>query len=377
MPQSDQGPQGGDGHTPVVLVVDDEEAMRDSCEQVLTREGFEVVTAPGGRGALEAMSRKKPDVMLVDLKMPGMSGEEFLAEARKIDPEVVAVAITGYPTLGAAIDVMKGGAYDFLPKPFKAEELRMIMDRAVEKRRLALDVAAGERERQRMHDNFAAMVAHQLKAPAASLKECLDTALATLGEGASAGCRDLIRRAAAKAGLLLDLMEDWLTLARVESRGVDVDEQRVEVGPILRAAITAARENPDRNDVAVELNEPGEPVRLRGDAEALRELFFNLVDNAMRYTPDGGRVHVELGAEGGYVVVAVADTGPGIPAEEREVIFEPFFRGDEAKKRQGTGLGLAIARQIAEAHGGRIAVETELGQGTTFEVLLPQGEEGE
>jgi DNA-binding NtrC family response regulator len=162
----------------VILVADDEKAMRDSCALVLEREGFEVVTADEGKAALETLGHRLPDVIIVDLKMPGMSGEEFLTLAKEIDPNLVAIAITGYATLGSAVEAMKAGAYDFLPKPFRAEELRLIVRRALEKRRLSLIAAEAEREKRCMRDHFVAVVSHQLKSPAASLKECLDAVLA-------------------------------------------------------------------------------------------------------------------------------------------------------------------------------------------------------
>jgi len=359
---------------PVVLVADDEKAMRDSCALVLGREGLEVVTASEGKAALETLGHRLPDVIIVDLKMPGMSGEEFLTRAKEIDPDLVAIAITGYATLGSAVDAMKAGAYDFLPKPFRAEELRLIVRRALEKRRLSLIAAEAEREKRRMRDLFVAVVSHQLKSPAASLKECLDAVLSQHETDMPGQCRDLILRATAKAGLLLRLMDDWLTLSRLESGGIKRNAGWVDVAELVQQALAQVKEAHMNRRVAIESRLGFAPVRVRGDGEALRELFINLTDNAIRYTPDGGKVLVKVAGEAGGAVVSVTDDGPGIDAEELDLIFSPFFRGAAAKKQPGTGLGLAIVKQIAEAHGGRVTVQSRVcgtGRGSTFKLYLP------
>lgn len=357
----------------LVLVVDDEEAMCDSCRQVLMREGLEVEGVPSGKAALEFMGRRLPDVLFVDLKMPGMSGMEFLEKAREVDPLIVAVVITGYATLSSAVDAMKGGAYDFLPKPFKAEELRIVTRRALEKRRLALVASNAEREKTRMRDLFVAMVSHQLKSPLASLKECLDAATSSFTDEMPDACLELVGRAARRAAHLLSLMNDWLTLARMEAASMSSKTDEVNLCEVVREAVSHARRNLQWHDVDIQVKIPEGAVSVHGDAEALRELFVNLVDNAIRYTPDGGKVSVKLEEEPGGAAVMVSDTGCGIPERELALIFERFYRGRQARKTDGTGLGLAIARQIVEAHGGHIRAESEAGCGTTFRVYLPTG----
>lgn len=366
---------GADGRPerPLVMVVDDEEAMRDSCGQVLSRDGFDVVTAAGGESGLALMGRGLPEVLIVDLKMPGMSGMEFLQKAREIDPDMVAIVITGYATLDSAIGAMKQGAYDFLPKPFEREELSIIVKRALEKRELALSARSAERERDRMRDQFVALVSHQLKAPLTSLKACLDAAGFAYSAQIPEACQNFIERSSIRAGQLLRLLDDWLTLARVESGRINVDAARLDVADVLKQAIARSQETLQWHDVDVveRFGAPCPPVV--GDGEALRELFVNLVDNAIRYTADGGEVCVERCERDGGVVVTVSDNGPGIPPEEMGLIFDPFYRGTKTKHVDGTGLGLAIAKRIAESHGGRISVKSQVGKGTTVEVYLPAG----
>jgi DNA-binding NtrC family response regulator len=124
---------------PKILVVDDEQSIRDSCRQALSKSGFQVSVADNGAKGLEMLSTEPFDLVIVDLKMPGLSGMELLKKTKELDPEIVVVVITGYATIESAVEAIKAGAYDFIPKPFTPDTLRMIAGRALEKRRLALE----------------------------------------------------------------------------------------------------------------------------------------------------------------------------------------------------------------------------------------------
>ncbi|NOR54101.1 MAG: response regulator, partial [Candidatus Aminicenantes bacterium] len=123
----------------VILVIDDEESMRDSCSQALEKDGFLTYTAEDGSVGLEKIKQAKPDLVLIDLKMPGINGLVVLEKAKEIDSNIIAVVITGYATIESAVEAMKKGAYDFLPKPFTPEELRIIIRRGLERRKLILE----------------------------------------------------------------------------------------------------------------------------------------------------------------------------------------------------------------------------------------------
>ena len=142
-----------------ILLIDDEEIVRDSCTEILRDEPYEVATAADGAAGLERMRDFRPDLVVVDLKMPGLSGLEVLERIREADPTLVPIVITGYATVSSAVDAMKRGAYDFLPKPFTPEEFRLIVRRGAEKRALVLETQALRRERELLREHFAAIVA--------------------------------------------------------------------------------------------------------------------------------------------------------------------------------------------------------------------------
>ena len=133
--------------SPAVVVIDDDYAMRLSCGKILTKMGLRAETFEDGARGLEGVAKLKPDMVVVDLKMPGISGMEVLSRVHEIDPQIVIVVITGYATIDTAVQAMKCGAYDFLPKPFSPDELRLIVNRGLERRRLGLESQRHEVER--------------------------------------------------------------------------------------------------------------------------------------------------------------------------------------------------------------------------------------
>jgi len=357
-----------------VLVVDDEASMRDSCRQVLEREGYLVESAVDGTQCLECARTNEPDVAILDLKMPGISDIELVGVFKERNPGVVLVVVTGYATLNSAVEAMKAGAYDFLPKPFTPDELRVVVRRATEKRELERKSGALEQEKRLMQDNFAAMVSHQLKSPLAAAAECIEAVRCGILGSLSDKQQSMIERASNRIDDLLDVIEDWLKLSRIETGRGEPDMGRVDACNVIRDAWTGSSDEHDRARVAFNLEVEEDPGTVYGNEGLLTELFGNLFTNALKYITDSGSVSVSVRSGGSDVVVAVSDTGIGIPEEELPYVFDTFFRGsgEHTKSLGGTGLGLAIAKSIVEAHGGIISVDSLVGEGTTFSLRLPK-----
>ena len=169
------------------------------------------------------------------------------------------------------------------------------------------------------------------------------------------------------------LIEQLMDLARADSGAVALTLTRVPLSESLRRSLDQAKILAAAKQISITEFIPPEPTWVRGDAVSLERLFLILLDNAVKCTPERGRIEVELQVTGGTAAVSVRDTGIGIDTEDIPHIFERFFRADKARSRElgGTGLGLAIGRWIAEAHGGEIRVTSELGKGTRFEVHFP------
>jgi hypothetical protein len=231
------------------------------------------------------------------------------------------------------------------------------------------------REVDRVKDSFVSSVSHELRTPITSIlgyTEMLEEG--GYGELAPAQ-RDAVQRVSTNSTRLLSLISELLTLSKVEDEGIGAADQCVDLAELVTAGIAVLAPTVARRDVALNVDLPGVPVPLRGDRDMLERVVINLTENAVKFTPDGGRVDVSVSAEDDSVVFEVTDTGIGVPLKEQQRLFDRFFRSSLAQQRAipGSGLGLSIAHKIVERHGGTMDVQSEVGVGSTFRVRLPAG----
>ena len=361
--------------TALVLVIDDEEAMRDSCAQILLKNKYRVETAENGTAGIQKIRDLRPDAVIVDLKMPGMSGFDVLDALPGIDPHIAVIVITGYATVDSAVEAMKKGAFDFLPKPFTPEELRIILAHALDRRRLVLEAEALRREKKILEENFITMVSHQLRSPLVAIQQYFEVVLAGIAGDPEGQLKAMLGKASERLTGLLNLINDWLDLARVDQRRLIGKLKPLDLRKTFDRLVEFMTPSARDAGISLEWHGPAAPIsEVLGDEESLEQVFMNLLGNAIKFNKPQGRVRVDLREEPDSVVVEVQDTGIGIAKEHLPFIFDQFFqvgRGQD-KARKGSGLGLSIAKKIVEAHRGRIEVSSEPGCGTTFTVRLPK-----
>jgi two-component system phosphate regulon sensor histidine kinase PhoR len=230
------------------------------------------------------------------------------------------------------------------------------------------------RRLERMRREFVSNVSHELKTPLTSIQAYAETLLSG-GLEDEAHCRGFVERIQEQAERLQTLILDLLRLARIEADDVAFEINSVDVGEVIAECVD------DRSDLArskgltLTAKPPANAVSASAEPEGLRTIISNLVENALNYTPAGGRVEVEWGLADDQVRIAVSDTGVGIPREHQGRVFERFYRVDRARSRAlgGTGLGLSIVKHLVQAFGGRVELESEQGKGSTFTVWLPVG----
>jgi signal transduction histidine kinase len=359
-----------------IVVIDDDYAMRLACEQALAKVGYAVSTFADGAHGLEAVGTCKPGLVVVDLKMPGLSGLDVITRLHAIDPTITIIVITGYATISTAVDAMKAGAYDFLPKPFSPDELRLIVRRGFERRQLQLTSQQCEVERELQRRRFVTFVSHQLKTPLVAVHQYLDV-LRQLGEAPEAAEKrqEWLSRCLVRTDELRRLIDDWLTLAQLEGGLLGRQRTRVDVGETITSVLRTYEGLGPRDGITLTAEVPA-PCPVHGDPTCVGVLIDNLVANAVKYNRPGGQVMVRVQRAAGEVIIEVADTGIGVPADALPRLFDEFFRVRQpgAPKVEGTGLGLPICRRIAAEMGGVIEVESTEGVGSTFRVRLPDPE---
>ena len=356
---------------PKILIIDDDETMLDSCSQIFAKEVYKTETAEDGETGLQKVKEIKPDLVLVDLKMPGKDGMEVLEELKTIDPNCVAIVITGYGTLESAVEAMKRGAYDFLPKPFTPDELRIIVRRGLERRRYIMEVESLRQEKEKMRENFISMVSHELRSPLAAVQQNLMVITGGMVGEIPEKANQILLKMRGRIKELISLIRDWLDLSRIESGEMVTNMEPIDIKGVLCDVVDLLQPLADEKKVALSFVGPVESHSIVGNQETLHMLFTNLVHNGIKYCHEGGKVEIVLENKNGRTKVTVKDTGVGIPSEKLPFIFEQFYRVKDGNYVEGSGLGLSIAKKIVEAHACSIDVESELGKGTTFTVCLP------
>jgi signal transduction histidine kinase len=364
-----------------ILVTDDEAGMREGCRRTLARAGYAVDTASDITTALDLVRKGHYDLYLVDVLLPDGNGLDFVGQILDVDPRAVCIIITGFGTVQLAVEAIQQGAYDFLSKPFASDELRVAVHRGLERRQLK-DVQEQAEELIRAKAEFERLdaaksllmlqVAHELRAPVAAVQSYINLILAGYITGNE--LKPTLTRVQERLQEMLDLISDLLELARLRQAK---DQLAAEASPqpvadILEEVAELLGEQANQKQQSLELEIVDRPT-LKAEQKHLRQIWTNLISNAIKYTPEGGRIDVSLRTEDGHVIGEVADSGIGISEEDLPRLFQEFFRTDEAKASGsiGTGLGLSIVKQIVEAYGGEIRVTSELGKGSRFTFTLP------
>jgi two-component system phosphate regulon sensor histidine kinase PhoR len=218
--------------------------------------------------------------------------------------------------------------------------------------------------------DFVANVSHELRTPLAAIKSVIETLESGAVEDPQAA-RDFLQRADGEVDRLVQMVGELLELSRIESGELSMTREPVDVGAAVQSAVERLRPQAEKAGVGLSVETATKLSSVRGDRVSLERAIVNLINNAIKFTLDGGSVRVLARPDGDGVKIEVSDNGSGIEPQDLPRVFERFYKADRARRAGGTGLGLAVVKHTAEAHGGRVEAVSRLGEGSSFRIWLP------
>ena len=369
-----------------ILVVDDDQRNVRLVDSILRSHGYAVVHAFDGDEALQMVDDRRPDLLLLDVMMPKMSGFEVCSTLRA-RPGTQLLPIIMVTALNALEDKVRGlelGADDFLTKPINRSELiakvrsilrvKALQDE-VERQRKELEAANRELLTiQRFKESMSQMVVHDLKNPLAGIMGNIQLIQMQGTQLPPGRLGELLQRSLDSARQLARMIQNILEVAKLEEQKMPVRREAVSLADVIAEQTSELMSLSARDGIRLESIVPRDLPPVDADRALLGRILANLLSNAFKHTPAGGRIVVESRIEASDVVLSVSDTGEGIPEELLPYIFEKFVAGEKDDRRRSSydsGLGLTFCRLAVECHGGRIGVKSRPGEGTVVSVSLP------
>lgn len=378
-----------------ILIAEDEIGIRTALTILLEEEGYQVTTAKDGHEAMDVVRGKEIDLVVSDIRMPGMSGLQFLEEVRKLPygPEII--LITAFGSVETAIQAMKKGARDFLLKPFSNDLMKMTVRRVLELRELS-EENKKLRELERMKNEFIAMIAHELRTPLTAIKGYLTLVLSGTSGDLGEMQKKYLQVVNQNSEKLQRIVDEVLDISQLEKSELSLRAVSTNLINVIGKTIAAVQEPLEEKGLKLEVNVDASLSPAVIDPRRLRQVLIALLENAIAFGPPHSRIWIRIRKWGGeasyradelpasyvdftalepgeYFEVTVEDEGPGIPKERLSDVFKKFFQVEELYVRQvgGMGLGLSLCKRIVEVMNGRIWVKSRLGEGSRFSFILP------
>jgi len=367
-----------------VLVVDDESGIRSGVTRILSHfqvnypfmdedYTYEVLEAATGEEGIVIIDRDKPDIVLLDNKLPGIQGTDVLEYIRNKKYDIVVAMITSYASLDVALKAHKFGATDFVPKPFTPQELKSSIENITKQQYLKRITHKMNQEGKKVRYQFLSVLSHELKAPLNAIEGYLrmmqERQSGDRIEDYATPIERSLQRIQGMRNLIMDLLD--FTKIRLERKEEKIEE--VHLSNIASNAIVTVRPYAIQMEVTVDLAIKSDAVMM-ADPTDMEIIFNNLVSNAVKYNKRGGKSEIIIDENDSEVIVIFSDTGIGINEADKEELFSEFVRIKNEKTRNisGSGLGLSIVKKVVELYNGTIAVESFPDIGTTFTVRLPK-----
>ena len=356
----------------LILNVDDSDGARYAKSRILKRAGFKVIEASNGGDALLRARQDRPNLILLDVKLPDINGLEVCRQLKGgAETNTILVLQTSASCIGTAdkIRALDGGADNYLVEPIEADELIANVKALLRLGR----VERALRDVDRRKDEFLATLAHELRNPLGPIRTAL--ALLCKLDPVVPAVQDNARRTIGRhTDHLVRLVDDLLDVSRISQGKISLQWESVSLASVIRSALETSSHSVEARGHALDVNLPKEELWVCGDAVRLSQIVANLLLNAAKFTAPGGRIAISAAREGDNVRIRLSDNGIGIAAASIDSIFGLFEQSGHSPDRvqDGLGIGLSLVRNLVTLHGGQVSVHSPgVGLGSTFEVILP------
>lgn len=362
-----------------IMAVDDAPDNLILLDRLLKRQGFEVIRASSGRECLAKTATDHPDMIILDVAMPEMNGFETLKHLRENETtkDIPVIILTANSKDAKSIEEgLSLGADEYLTKPIDQDEL-MARVRSI------LRLVRAEREVEQLKADFQSMLVHDLRSPLSVIIGVLQLGARGEFDRNPSERKEFMESALATSQRMLGLINDILDVAKLEAGKIQLNKQPNDINTIVAGAVGRLKLLAREKGINVTVAQEGDIPICECDSGKIDQVVTNLLSNAIKFTPKDGEVAIRTykktfddeipGLSGDYVAMDVVDNGMGISADELPLIFDRYRQAQSAKgaRHKGTGLGLTIVKRITEAHGGKVFVESSLGKGTKFTVVIP------
>lgn len=363
-----------------ILIADDERDLVEMLAYNLEKKGYETVKAYDGYDTWDKIESEGPDLLILDLMMPGIDGWEICRLIRRHPKhemkEMGILMLTARAMEEDRVYGLKLGADDYLTKPFSLSELFLRVEKILQKRKAihALDQQVSHlRVARKATEENLRKVVHDLKTPLLSMGAMAKLLLKNDEREEKIKFLTNIHESSSQ---LMRWIEDILRFYNPSLKGLKKEMKKVEIQSMVKQTVDLLREYGREKGIEILFQSPSDSPSIQCDEGLLQRAIHNLLSNALKFTPQGGRVEVSLNSypveeDRGAIEISVRDNGVGISEEEREKIFEPFFRGKNASMEEGLGLGLSLVKEVVDLHGGKILLQSEPNKGSIFSILLP------
>lgn len=366
-----------------VWVVDDEQGMALGITRTLKdytvllddaeSMGFEIEAFESGEAFFVKLEQARPDILLLDNKLPGVQGIEILEELSNRNLPILTIMITAYATFDKAVLATKLGAYDFLAKPFTPDELRYAVRKACKTLVLTEKARKLEEEKRKVRFEFISVLAHELKSPINAIEGYADIMTGRQAGAALEAYDPMFQRIKVRTVAMRKLIVDLLDLTRIESGGHARVLESLDIGRLAAGVMENCRESATQKKVDLNTELP-EGHWYRADRVEMEMLLNNFITNGIKYNRENGVLNVAVQSDERSLTLTFTDTGIGMTEEEQAQLFKEFSRIKNKKTRgiEGSGLGLSIIHKIVSLYHGDIHVQSQSDVGSTFQVVLPK-----